>query len=397
MRGSSVVGSGRMADPNSLSYATPAGRGGYARWVVCGLLFFATSVSYMDRQVIALLKPTLFRELYWTERDYTLTVQAFQIAYAAGYLLSGRLVDVIGVRAGLALAVAVWSAAAAGHGLARTVGAFVVCRLALGFAEGANFPAAAKAVGEWFPKRERATAFGLFNAGSNVRRDGHAGGGTVANGPVRVAGGVRRRRRRRRRLARVLARPLPPSGSDAVAVGTGASVHRERRPRTAGRAAVADAADLPGDVGDPGGDDADEPGLVVLPVLGAGRARHAVPPQLEDDGAAAGGRLPDGRRRQLRRRVPLVVADPPGVHGQRGPQARPARLRDLRAAGPVGRPREPPVGGGRAARAARGRPSGVGGQHVHAGRRRDAQVGRRVGRRPRPACRGRSRRCSSPN
>ena len=157
-----------MTDPAPLSYAPPAGRVGHARWVVCGLLFFATTVSYMDRQVIALLKPVLARDLHWTDLDYTRVVQAFQIAYAAGYLLSGRLVDVIGVRAGLAVAVAVWSAAAAGHGLARTVAAFVVARLALGLAEGANFPAAMKAVGEWFPRRERALATGIFNAGSNI-------------------------------------------------------------------------------------------------------------------------------------------------------------------------------------------------------------------------------------
>ncbi len=157
-----------MTEAAPLPYAPPAGRAGRARWVVCGLLFFATAVSYMDRQVIALLKPTLLHDLHWTEQDYTVTVQAFQVAYAAGYLLSGRLVDVVGVRAGLAVAVAVWSGAAASHGLARTVVGFVVARAALGLAEGANFPAAMKAVGEWFPKRERALATGIFNAGSNI-------------------------------------------------------------------------------------------------------------------------------------------------------------------------------------------------------------------------------------
>ena len=143
-------------------------RGPGYRWVVCGLLFLATTVNYVDRQVIGVLKPLLEKELAWSEVDYGNLVFSFQAAYALGYAGGGRLLDRLGVRVGYALAVALWSLAALAHGAARSVPAFAAARAALGLAEGANFPAAVKAVGEWFPERERALATGIFNAGTNL-------------------------------------------------------------------------------------------------------------------------------------------------------------------------------------------------------------------------------------
>ncbi len=138
------------------------------RWWICGLLFFATTINYMDRQVIGVLKPELQARLGWNEIDYSNIVFAFQLTYAFGYLLAGRVMDKIGVRIGFALAAGLWSLAAMGHALVRTVMGFALARAGLGLTEGGNFPGAVKAVTEWFPKKERALATGIFNAGSNV-------------------------------------------------------------------------------------------------------------------------------------------------------------------------------------------------------------------------------------
>jgi ACS family hexuronate transporter-like MFS transporter len=138
------------------------------RWVVVGLLFFAITINYIDRAVLGVLKPLLDRELGWDQKDYGWMVTAFQATYAVGYLLAGRLVDRLGVRLGLWLAVSAWSVAAMAHALARTVLGFSTARASLGLAEGACFPAAIKAITEWFPKEQRALATGLFNAGSPV-------------------------------------------------------------------------------------------------------------------------------------------------------------------------------------------------------------------------------------
>jgi len=132
------------------------------------LLFAATTVNYMDRQVLGILAPTLTRELGWRETDYAAIVSWFSVAYGVGLLGMGRLLDRIGVRRGLAGFVAIWSLAAMGHALVRTVTGFSVARALLGIGESGNFPAGVKAVAEWFPKRERALATGIFNAGSNV-------------------------------------------------------------------------------------------------------------------------------------------------------------------------------------------------------------------------------------
>ncbi len=144
------------------------GRTGWHRWTVCALLFFATTVNYIDRQVIGILKPVLEVEFGWRETDYADIVFWFQVAYAVGLLGVGRLIDRVGVRWGYAIAVAVWSVAAMAHAGARSVAGFAIARFALGIGEAGNFPAAIKATAEWFPKKERAFATGIFNAGSNV-------------------------------------------------------------------------------------------------------------------------------------------------------------------------------------------------------------------------------------
>ena len=145
--------------------SSPIGR---RRWMICGLLFFAATVNYMDRQVIALLKPTLQIQFGWTEVGYSNIVTAFQFAYGAGLLFIGKLIDRLGTRKGFSLAVFVWSAAAMAHAAAGSIFQFAVARFSLGIGEAGSFPASVKAVAEWFPKRERALTTGLFNSGSNV-------------------------------------------------------------------------------------------------------------------------------------------------------------------------------------------------------------------------------------
>src|SRR5271169_444620 len=138
------------------------------RWLICALLFFAATINYMDRQVIALLKPTLQSQLGWTEIGYSNIVLAFQVAYAAGLLVMGRLVDRLGTRKGFSMAVLIWSVAAMAHAAARSVLQFAMVRFALGLGESGNFPASIKTVAEWFPKKERALATGIFNSGANI-------------------------------------------------------------------------------------------------------------------------------------------------------------------------------------------------------------------------------------
>ena len=184
-----------MAKDSTLSVPAAAPVG-WSRWGICALLFFATTLNYIDRQIIGILKPVLGQELGWNEVDYSNVVFAFQVAYAIGYAGAGRLIDRMGVRLGYALAVLFWSLAAMAHALTRfipietklgdlvssaaqttqhglwlipaTVLGFGAARFALGLAEGGNFPAAVKTVSMWFPKKERALATGIFNAGSNV-------------------------------------------------------------------------------------------------------------------------------------------------------------------------------------------------------------------------------------
>jgi ACS family hexuronate transporter-like MFS transporter len=145
----------------------PPARTSY-RWTIVALLFAATSINYIDRQVLGILAPTLQRELHWTETDYGAIVSWFSLAYGVGMLFVGRLLDRIGVRRGFTAAIVVWSIAAMSHALARTAGGFAIARAMLGLGEAGNMPGSVKAVAEWFPKRERALAVGIFNAGSNV-------------------------------------------------------------------------------------------------------------------------------------------------------------------------------------------------------------------------------------
>lgn len=140
----------------------------HLRWYICALLFFAATINYLDRQVIGILKPSLQQQFGWSETDYSNIVFWFQAAYAIGLLLAGRVMDWLGTRKGFSLAVIFWSVAAAGHALASSVFSFSVARFALGLGESGNFPASIKTVAEWFPKKERALATGVFNAGTNV-------------------------------------------------------------------------------------------------------------------------------------------------------------------------------------------------------------------------------------
>ncbi|HWF97661.1 MAG TPA: MFS transporter [Steroidobacteraceae bacterium] len=145
-----------------------AQRVGKFRWVICALLFAATSLNYVDRQIIGILQPTLAHQFHWSEIDYGNIVFWFEVAYAIGYLIFGKLIDRIGARAGFGLAVGIWTVAHAAHAWASSLTDFIVARFAVGLGESGNFPAGIKSVAEWFPKRERALATGIFNAGSNV-------------------------------------------------------------------------------------------------------------------------------------------------------------------------------------------------------------------------------------
>lgn len=172
--------------------AAPAAPGGF-RWTICGLLFFSVAINYIDRNIIGILKIPLSQELGWSESDYAHIASSFQVAYAFGYLFGGRIVDRLGIKRGLPWFVFLWSLAAAAHGLVSfispgamvridltwisaaaawalpaTILGFMSARVALGLTEGGNFPAAIKAVAEWFPVKERALATGIFNAGTNV-------------------------------------------------------------------------------------------------------------------------------------------------------------------------------------------------------------------------------------
>jgi ACS family hexuronate transporter-like MFS transporter len=141
---------------------------GKYRWTICALVFFATTVNYIDRQVISLLKSDLTTEFNWTDADYANIEIAFKIAYALGMLISGRVIDKIGTKLGYLLATTLWSIAAIGHAFVTSTLGFIVARSALGITESANFPAAIKTVAEWFPKKERALATGIFNSGTNI-------------------------------------------------------------------------------------------------------------------------------------------------------------------------------------------------------------------------------------
>ncbi|MGH9599708.1 MAG: MFS transporter [Terracidiphilus sp.] len=141
---------------------------GSVRWTICALLFAATTLDYMDRMVLGLLKPTIQHSIGMSEAGYGYVVVAFQIAYAVGMLFMGRLIDKVGTRVGYLVVMGIWSLSAWGHALANTVLEFGIARFCLGFGESGNFPVAIKSVAEWFPQKERSLATGIFNSGTNV-------------------------------------------------------------------------------------------------------------------------------------------------------------------------------------------------------------------------------------
>jgi MFS transporter, ACS family, hexuronate transporter len=141
---------------------------GKFRWTICALVFFATTINYLDRAVISLLKSDLEKEFGWTESDYSNIVIAFQLAYAIGLLFAGRLIDKIGTKIGYAISIFAWSIAAVCHAFVSSTFGFGVARAFLGITEAGNFPSAIKTTAEWFPKKERAFATGIFNSGANI-------------------------------------------------------------------------------------------------------------------------------------------------------------------------------------------------------------------------------------
>jgi ACS family hexuronate transporter-like MFS transporter len=145
-----------------------ASRASRYRWAICALLFAATAINYIDRQMIGVLKPVLQADLGWKESQYADIVFWFQAAYAIGFLFMGRFMDAIGARFGYAIAFGFWTVAHIAHGFVRGVTGFAFARFALGLGESGNFPAGLKTVADWFPQRERALAVGIFNAGANV-------------------------------------------------------------------------------------------------------------------------------------------------------------------------------------------------------------------------------------
>lgn len=157
-----------MPPPQDATVAAAARRAGSYRWLICGLLFAATAINYVDRQMIGVLKPLLQEDLGWSETDYADIIFWFQAAYAIGFLMVGRFMDVAGARIGYAVTFTFWTLAHMAHGLVGSVAQFAAVRFALGIGESGNFPAGLKAVADWFPQRERAFAVGLFNAGANV-------------------------------------------------------------------------------------------------------------------------------------------------------------------------------------------------------------------------------------
>ncbi len=143
-------------------------RVGNVRWTICALLFVATTINYMDRQVLSILKPTLQHSIGLSEQGYGNVIALFQVSYAVGLLAAGRLIDRLGSRLGYSVIMALWSLAALGHAIVSTVFGFGVARVLLGLGESGNFPAAIKTVADWFPRRERSFATGIFNAGATA-------------------------------------------------------------------------------------------------------------------------------------------------------------------------------------------------------------------------------------
>ena len=163
---------GFLSDTVLVNKAVPSGgpssRAGYFRWLICTLLLLGVTKNYMDRQVLGVLKTTLQHDLGWNEIDYSNVVFTFQAAYALGMLVVGWIVDRLGVKVGYSLAMIFWSLASMAHAAGTSLRTFFIARGALGLGEAGVFPASIKAVAEWFPKKERSLAIGIFNAGTNA-------------------------------------------------------------------------------------------------------------------------------------------------------------------------------------------------------------------------------------
>ncbi len=157
-----------MVGTNHKSENLPKAKFIYYRWMFCSLFFFATTINYIDRQVLGILAPVLQKEIGWDQIDYGYIVTAFTAAYAIGLLVVGRFIDKVGTKIGYGVSIFVWSIAAMAHALVNTVFEFGLARFTLGLGESGNFPAAIKGTAEWFPKKERALATGLFNSGANI-------------------------------------------------------------------------------------------------------------------------------------------------------------------------------------------------------------------------------------
>ncbi|HZE85503.1 MAG TPA: MFS transporter [Puia sp.] len=157
-----------MAQPDDLRYSSATNQPGRFRWTIVALLFFATSINYIDRQVIGLLKPTLTTVFGWDNTTFGTINGIFQFFYAFGLLAFGRIIDRVGTKVGYTISITIWSIFAMAHALARTTFGFTIARSGLGLGESGNFPAAIKSVAEWFPKKERALATGIFNSGANI-------------------------------------------------------------------------------------------------------------------------------------------------------------------------------------------------------------------------------------
>ena len=334
-RGTDPCRNRRSSIPRPRTATAPARPGGSYRWVVCALLFGATTINYVDRGVLGVLAPDLQREMGWTDTQYGDINAAFSLAYALGFPLLGFLIDRVGTKVGYAGALVVWSLAAAGHALARSAFGFGVARFLLGLGEAGNFPAAVRTTAEWFPRRERALATGIFNSGSNV-------GAILA--PLLVpwialAAGWQAAFLATGLLGLVwVAFWIPlygrPERISRVSAGELAWINSDPPDRGA-KIRWAPAAPPPPDLGGRGGQVPDRPDLVVLPVLVGEVLRRPVRDRPEEDRPAADRDLPDGRRRLDRRGLALVAPDRPGLVGQPGEEDDAAGLRPLRGPGVV--------------------------------------------------------------
>ena len=296
---------------------------GRYRWIVCALLFFATTINYIDRQVLGILAPDLQKSIGWNEVEYGYIVTAFTGAYALGLLLTGRILDRIGTRLGFAIAVVLWSLAAMAHGLARTALGFGIARFLLGLGEAANFPASIKTVAEWFPRKERAFATGIFNAGSNV-------------GPIVVPLTVPW-------IAVTYGWPwafvltgaigfvwlvvwlavLPHPRDASARHGGGARLHPQRPARGDHPGALAPARRLPPDLGLRPRQAHDRSHLVVLPLLAAQVPEREARPRPPAHRPAPHRHLPDRRRGQRGRRLAVLGPHQARLVGERRAARRP--------------------------------------------------------------------------